>query len=76
MKRKTCETLKASMVETIPKSTRKVIHPDALSLDVATVSSAGMSADYRHAARVRAAKLICGAVMVTPDLAPFWRTQP
>jgi hypothetical protein len=45
-KRKTWETLNASMVEAIPKRTRRVIHPDVLGVDVAA-AVAGMSTDYR-----------------------------
>jgi hypothetical protein len=41
-----CETVKASIVDAIPKRTSSVIHPDALLADVVAV--ADMTADYRR----------------------------
>src|SRR5467141_3681511 len=53
MNRKTWETVKASTVDTIPKRTSSLIHPDALRVDAASTAPADTSADYRcpHAAR-------------------------
>src|ERR1700694_2878843 len=47
MNRKTCETVNASIVEAIPKSTSSVIHPDALRVDAEDAALADISADYR-----------------------------
>src|ERR1700674_509168 len=47
MNRKTCETVNASIVEAIPKSTNSVIQPDALRVSGAAAAAA-MPADYKE----------------------------
>jgi hypothetical protein len=49
MKRKTCETVNASTVEAIPKSSSSLIQPDAFRVGFAVAVPADMSADYRDA---------------------------
>jgi hypothetical protein len=47
MKRQTCETLNASIVAVMPKSTSRATHPDAFRVDAGVVTSGCMSADYK-----------------------------
>src|ERR1700694_4381866 len=47
MKRKTWETVDASMVEAIPKSTSSAIHPDGFRIGGAETVPTDMSADYK-----------------------------
>lgn len=51
MKRKTWETVNASIVEAIPKSTSRLIQPEARLVDTAAAALSDMSADYRHLQR-------------------------